>query len=202
MKAYLAAIGAVVLLASASAFAQSQSTANQQSQSGQQAQQSGEQQGQKTELSQPFVRQIQSHLRQQGYYDNKPNGEWDEDTADAVQQFQEENGLQPTGQLDGRTIIVLLSPAGQAGQGQRFLIVPRRGSQQSQGGIGSGSSMMPGQMGQMMGQGEMSGEGEMSGQGSQSGAIEAYQSGYQQGFQQGLQQRRQMRSQQRRLQQD
>lgn len=199
MKAYLAAIGAVALLASTSAFAQSQSTGNQPSQSGQQAQQSGEQQGQKNQLSQPFVRQIQSHLRQEGYYDSKPNGQWDQDTADAVEQFQEENGLQPTGQLDGRTLIVLLSPAGQAGQGQRFVIVPRRGGQQSQGEIGSGGSMMPGQMG---GPAQTNGQGETSGQGEQSGAVEAYQAGYQQGFQQGLQQRQQMRARQRRLQQD
>jgi peptidoglycan hydrolase-like protein with peptidoglycan-binding domain len=111
---YLAALAALGLLASTAAYAQN-SQGNDQSSSSSQAtsQTSGTQ-----ALSQPFVRQIQMRLRQQGVYDGKVTGAWDDATAKAVQDFQQQHNIQPTGQIDGATIVALMRPANEmAGQG-------------------------------------------------------------------------------------
>jgi peptidoglycan hydrolase-like protein with peptidoglycan-binding domain len=55
-------------------------------------------------------RRNRSVLKQQGVYDGKPTGNWDDQTAQAVQDFQSANNIQPTGQIDGYTIIALMKP--------------------------------------------------------------------------------------------
>jgi hypothetical protein len=41
-----------------------------------------------------------SVLKQQGVYDGKPTGNWDDQTAQAVQDFQLANNIRPTGQIE------------------------------------------------------------------------------------------------------
>lgn len=44
--------------------------------------------------------EIQSALGRGGYYKIEPNGKWDARTQQALREFQEANGLPPTGKLD------------------------------------------------------------------------------------------------------
>jgi peptidoglycan hydrolase-like protein with peptidoglycan-binding domain len=111
---HLAALTALGLLASTAAYAQNaQQTQPSQSSQDQQDQQD---QGAATRGSQAmapsFVRTIQLRLRAQGEYDGTPNGIWDDATSKAVQDFQQEHNMQPTGQVDGPTIVALLRPGG------------------------------------------------------------------------------------------
>lgn len=169
MKPYFAATVALGLVASTATYAQQpQTTADQQ----QAAQQSGQQQG----LSPRFVKQIQSRLHQQGFYDGKATGTWDEDTSNALQNFQEANGLPPSGQLDGITILVLSLPTGQQAQQQQAAQLAPQGRPMGQ----MGGPIMSGQTAG----GPMS----QMGQGDQRPIIDAYQAGYQHGFEQGLRQ--------------
>jgi peptidoglycan hydrolase-like protein with peptidoglycan-binding domain len=163
---YLAALTAVGLLASTAAFAQNtpstdQSSQGQSSQSTNQA--TGAPGGQA--LSQPFVRRIQLRLKQEGEYDGKVTGTYDQETANAVKEFQEQNNIQPTGQIDGYTIIALMRPnmsgAGEGSSGEGSSV--------------EGSAGAPG--------------GAMGGQNRPTVAIplmRIYERGYQQGFEQGL----------------
>ena len=107
---YLAALTAMGLLASTAAFAQNSPGTDQQSSSPATSSPATSQQTGTPPLSQQFVRQIQMRLRQQGIYDGKPTGTWDDATAKAVQNFQQANNIQPTGQIDGATIIALMRP--------------------------------------------------------------------------------------------
>lgn len=108
---HLAALTALGLLASTAAYAQNAQT---QPPSGQS--QATETHGSQV-LSEPFVRQIQMRLRAQGMYEGKPSGSWDEETAKAVQDFQQEHNIQATGQLDGQTLVALMGAPGTEGQG-------------------------------------------------------------------------------------
>jgi peptidoglycan hydrolase-like protein with peptidoglycan-binding domain len=108
---YLAALTALGLLASTTAYAQNSQGTDQQSSSPATSSQATSQQTGAQPLSQQFVRQIQMRLRQQGVYDGKPTGAWDDQTTKAVQNFQQANNIQPTGQIDGATIIALMRPA-------------------------------------------------------------------------------------------
>ncbi|HEX7967143.1 MAG TPA: peptidoglycan-binding domain-containing protein [Stellaceae bacterium] len=166
MKPYFAAMAALGLLASTPAYAQQT-----QATSDQQGQEAGQQGGQRQELSPRFVKQIQSRLHQQGFYDGKATGTWDEDTSDALQSFQEANGLQSNGQLDGMTILVLSLPTGQQAQQQQAAQLAPQGRATRQ----MGGPMMGGPTSQ-------------TGQADQSQVIDAYQAGYQHGFQQGFRQ--------------
>lgn len=159
MKPYFAALVALGFLASTSAYAQ-------QAQSDQQA---GQQGGPHQELSPRYVKQIQSRLHQQGFYDGKATGIWDEDTSDAVQNFQEANGLQPNGELDGMTILVLDIPVPGAAQGQQ--------SSQAGYSVSQDRSTSP-----------IDRSTRQIGQGEHRLVIDAYQAGYQHGFEQGFKQ--------------
>jgi peptidoglycan hydrolase-like protein with peptidoglycan-binding domain len=108
---YVAALTALGLLASTAAYAQNSQGTEQQSSSPAASSQTTSQQAGTQPLSQQFVRQIQMRLRQQGIYDGKPTGAWDDQTTKAVQNFQQANNIQPTGQIDGATIIALMRPA-------------------------------------------------------------------------------------------
>jgi hypothetical protein len=110
-----ATIFAAALMASATALAQDQS-------SGQAAQTQpqaiGQAQGgaQQPVLTPRFTRFIQLRLRREGVLDKNPTGVWDADTVEAVQNFQEQRNIPATGQLDGLTILALMTrPTGPAG---------------------------------------------------------------------------------------
>jgi len=50
------------------------------------------------------ITEIQQALAKGGSYTGKPNGKWDESTAEAMRKFQESHGLSPTGKLDARSL--------------------------------------------------------------------------------------------------
>jgi peptidoglycan hydrolase-like protein with peptidoglycan-binding domain len=156
----LAALTVLGLLASTASYAQNATGTNQQSPSPQAGQTATA--GQQA-LSKPFVRQIQMRLKQQGVYDGKPTGNWDDQTAQAVQEFQSANNIQPTGQIDGYTIIALMKPV------------------QSNSDMGEGSSTPPGAMG-----GASATPGGTFMNHPVLGPMLFYERGYQQGFAQGL----------------
>jgi Putative peptidoglycan binding domain len=110
MKYLLAALTALGLLASTAAYAQNSQGTDQQSSSQATSSQATSQPTGTQALSQPFVRQIQMRLRGLGIYDGKPTGTWDDQTAKALQEFQQGHNIQPTGQMDGATIVALMRP--------------------------------------------------------------------------------------------
>ena len=53
------------------------------------------------------VRSVQQALNQKGYNTGGVDGQWGQQTAQAVMKFQKANGLQPTGQPDNQTLQAL-----------------------------------------------------------------------------------------------
>jgi peptidoglycan hydrolase-like protein with peptidoglycan-binding domain len=63
-------------------------------------------------LAPDAVQRVQDKLRAQGAYAGQVNGVWGADSETALTQFQQTHGLQPTGQLNQATAVVLgLNPA-------------------------------------------------------------------------------------------
>ena len=129
---YVATVAALSLLASTAVYAQSaQSPTSPPSVSSpSSSQSSGSESSSQPQLSQKFIRQIQRRLQQQGAYQGQPTGEWDQATADALEQFQQEHGLRADGEIDGATLMALMRP-------QRL---PQQGMQEGMEGSSSGSS--------------------------------------------------------------
>lgn len=50
------------------------------------------------------IREIQSALARDGYFDGESNGKWDARTAQSMQRFQQDHGLPPTGKLDALSL--------------------------------------------------------------------------------------------------
>ena len=50
------------------------------------------------------ITEIQQALAKDGSFTGKPNGKWDDSTAEATRKFQESHGLNPTGKLDAKTL--------------------------------------------------------------------------------------------------
>lgn len=50
------------------------------------------------------IREIQSALSRNGYYQDEPTGKWDTHTVAAMRKFQDDNGLEPTGKLDALSL--------------------------------------------------------------------------------------------------
>jgi peptidoglycan hydrolase-like protein with peptidoglycan-binding domain len=50
------------------------------------------------------IREIQTALKQAGFYTAEPNGKWDSASIDAMKRFQQAKGLNPTGKLDARSL--------------------------------------------------------------------------------------------------
>jgi hypothetical protein len=104
MRYIITALVAATLLATTSVHAQ---------QAASPAPQSGTTTGNSTatsdqdQVSRRLVRQIQARLKQQGYLDKAPDGVWDNDTSEALADYQDASGLPSTGQLDGMTIFIL-----------------------------------------------------------------------------------------------
>ena len=53
------------------------------------------------------IREIQGALIAKGYLKTEATGQWDAAATSAMQRFQQENGLEPTGRLDARSLIKL-----------------------------------------------------------------------------------------------
>lgn len=51
--------------------------------------------------------EIQKALAEAGYYSGKVNGVWGDESVKALQSFQQEQGLEPTGKIDAMTLIRL-----------------------------------------------------------------------------------------------
>ncbi|HYH20701.1 MAG TPA: peptidoglycan-binding domain-containing protein [Azospirillum sp.] len=90
---------AIIAAGMLAAPAMAQSTAQQ----GQQNQAGGAQ----ITASPAQVRQVQQVLKQSGYNAGNVNGSWDQQTSQAVRNFQQAQGLEPTGQLNTRTLSAL-----------------------------------------------------------------------------------------------
>ncbi len=58
-------------------------------------------------LRRSSVREIQSSLHDLGFYSGNIDGVWGESTQSAIQQFQQNRGLQPNGQLNQETITAM-----------------------------------------------------------------------------------------------
>ena len=52
-------------------------------------------------------KQIQEALAKKGYLQGEPTGKWDQDSADALRRFQQDQNLQASGKLDSLSIIAL-----------------------------------------------------------------------------------------------
>jgi peptidoglycan hydrolase-like protein with peptidoglycan-binding domain len=50
------------------------------------------------------ISEIQSALSRSGYYQGDANGKWDSNTVAALQKFQSENNLNPSGKLDATSL--------------------------------------------------------------------------------------------------
>lgn len=68
------------------------------------------------------ISQIQSALANEGFYRGEPTGTWDNNTVEAMKNFQSASGLPPTGRWDGPTLRQL---------GVTVTPVPRQGTPQS-----------------------------------------------------------------------
>ncbi|MGO8917985.1 MAG: peptidoglycan-binding domain-containing protein [Stellaceae bacterium] len=166
MKPYFAAILALGLLASTSTYAQHAQTPQAQSDQQEPDQQSAQE---LSPIAPRFLKHIQARLHQEGYYDGKATGTWDDDTADAVKSFQDASGLQPTGQIDEMTIVAL----GLAPQQPRQLSQHQPQQQPQQQSQGSGSTAAQ--------SGSSSPSSEM-GQKEQQSLMNAYKQGFEHGF--------------------
>lgn len=49
--------------------------------------------------------EIQRALADAGHYAGEPNGIWKQDSVEALKSFQAENGFEPTGKIDARSLI-------------------------------------------------------------------------------------------------
>ncbi len=139
MKAVLplALIGA---LAVGTAYAANMSSDNQSGMSGQ----SGMTSSSRQHMSQNEIKQIQSKLKQQGYDVGKVDGQLGPNTQQALRQFQEDKGMQATGQPDRETMAALnMGGRGGTQQGQLPQSNPNAGHPSgSMGGPPSGGSQM------------------------------------------------------------
>ena len=78
--------------------------------------QQGGTQGSGQALGSSEVQQVQQKLSEQGYKPGPVDGKFGPKTQEAVRKFQQEKGIQPTGQIDPQTIAAL-GVQGQSGQG-------------------------------------------------------------------------------------
>jgi peptidoglycan hydrolase-like protein with peptidoglycan-binding domain len=94
--------------------------------------------GANLQISPSTVRQIQQALNQGGYDVGEVDGNWGQQTQEAVRNFQQAQGLEPTGQPNLRTLSALgINVGGQAMQGAQAQ-APQSGQIQAGGGSGGG----------------------------------------------------------------
>lgn len=96
---------------------------------------SAQQAQQAPSVSPDLVQSVQRRLGDRGYDVGPVDGVWGESTRSALQNFQRDQGLQQSGQLDRQTLAALgIQPSGQqaqAGQQEPYRSTTRRGQQQS-----------------------------------------------------------------------
>jgi peptidoglycan hydrolase-like protein with peptidoglycan-binding domain len=63
------------------------------------------------------VREIQTALQKDGWYEGEPTGKWDAATVDAMKRYQDKNGISPTGKIDAVTLNKLGLGSETAGKG-------------------------------------------------------------------------------------
>lgn len=73
------------------------------------AMQPGEQGTAPVRVSRAQVRQIQQQLQKQGFYKGRIDGVMGPETRQAIARFQQQNGMQATGNLDQQTLAALTS---------------------------------------------------------------------------------------------
>lgn len=134
-KQGLFALTAASVLAVSPALAQ-QGGGQQGSQTLKQDQAQGE--GAEPTVGPSTVRQVQQALNQKGYDPGNVDGRWGEETSSAVRNFQQAQGLEPTGELNMRTLSALgINVGGQATQGAQAKS-PQQGKINGSGGGQSG----------------------------------------------------------------
>lgn len=52
-------------------------------------------------------KEIQQALAQKGYLHSEPSGVWNQESADALRRFQQDQNLDPSGKLDSLSLIAL-----------------------------------------------------------------------------------------------
>jgi peptidoglycan hydrolase-like protein with peptidoglycan-binding domain len=52
-------------------------------------------------------KEIQDALAKRGYLHGEPTGKWDQESADALRHFQQDQNLEPSGKLNSLSIIAL-----------------------------------------------------------------------------------------------
>lgn len=140
MHALLA--GAAALALTAPALAQQDSQGSQAGQSAAQAQDFG---GQAMHNDSQMVQQVQQKLKDQGFDVGQVDGIWGPQTADALKEFQRQQGMEATGDLSQSTLIALgigldgggATAAGQPNEGQPGAAQDATGAAES---MGDGSS--------------------------------------------------------------
>jgi peptidoglycan hydrolase-like protein with peptidoglycan-binding domain len=132
----------VLALTAAGAFAVAPAMAQQGGQQGQQTltQEQAEGSGTQLEISPATVRQVQQALNQKGYDVGNVDGNWGQETSSAVQNFQQAQGLEPTGNLNMRTLSALGVQLGVQGQAK----APQQGQIPAGGGQGGGQQQSQG----------------------------------------------------------
>lgn len=146
----LLAMTAASVLAISPAMAQQSGGGQQGSQVLEQEQASGS--GADLQLSPSTVRQVQQALNQQGYDVGEVDGAWGPQTRDAMRNYQQAQGLEPTGEPNLRTLSSLgIQAGGQATQGAQA-----PAPQQGQIGGGSGGGQSGGQQSQSGSSGQQS----------------------------------------------
>jgi len=83
------------------------------------------------------ISEIQTALSREGAYQGEPSGKWDPTTVDAMRQFQNDHGLNPSGKIDALTLQKLGLGSQVSGMGAPLpLAVPQAsnadGSQQTE----------------------------------------------------------------------
>jgi len=61
--------------------------------------------------------EIQTALQREGAYQGEPTGKWDDATTEAMKNYQDKNGLSPTGKIDALTLEKLGLGSKTAGRG-------------------------------------------------------------------------------------
>jgi hypothetical protein len=84
------------------AMTQDQTSRQQESQIGERSQK-GEQHYQ-AQMSSEEIRQVQQKLTEMGFHAGEVDGQWGPQTQSAIKNFQQQKGLEPTGQLDKKTM--------------------------------------------------------------------------------------------------
>ena len=173
---YLAALTALGLLTTTAAYAQQSTSQDQQpAATSSTPSASPSSSAAQPELAPSLVRQIHLHLKQQVMYDGPINGQWDDQTAEALTNFQQENNLQSNGQIDVQTLAALLSQ----GPGMRLGMQQMMRPQAMRGSAGT-SQAPPGPLTQ--GQGQASQDGALF----RANEFRAYERGFQNGFRAAL----------------